>query len=292
MSDLALPTQQAPRQIITAAERYAARVQDLAAARQAVTEAQAGVEAAGAEDRLLLAAALDEGRADPGQPNREKAERALAAAERRRDAEELRERAAHDALLQAIGTHASQWSTRLQEAWRKLDTEAAQALDKFEQVEARRGEARAAALWLGEALVAPAGHLEDALRRPVARYQQPFSRVPDARNANATLAVGALLEGLREHVAATSSTLYAEGADERGAVRARQDALAELRQNPETAGLAARVELTNELTLEAALDIAAGRRDLEDALAEHRAEAAARREGRLQGSLPPAWRRD
>jgi hypothetical protein len=289
MSDLALPTEQAPRQIAAAAATYAERLADLRRAVAAEQSAQAGIEEARRLDVLALADARDAGsRKEPEREHERRAEAERDRASRSAQAEQLRFDRARDALLTAVSAHGGEWARRLERAWAKLDGDAAKALHRFQEIEAERAEVRSLALWVASLETAPAGHLEDALRRPVARYQQPFSQVPDARNANATLAVSSLVDGLHEHVAATSSTAYAAGADERAAVRAREDALAELRLNPQTAALATRVELTNELTLELALDVAAGRRDLEDALAQHHAEAAARREGRLQGSLPPA----
>lgn len=72
----------------------------------------------------------------------------------------------------------------------------------------------------------------------------------------------------------------------------KQDALAELRSNPDPsiARLALMVETTNELTIEQAIAVARGDLDLDRGLDEHRARVAARQEGRERESLPPAFR--
>jgi hypothetical protein len=170
----------------------------------------------------------------------------------------------------------------------KLDGEAAKALERFQQVEARRRETRATALWLADVQTAPGGSLEAALRRQPGRYVHVYSQIEDARNAGAMLPVAELVAGLRQFLDQTSSSSYAEGAEERASFRAREDALAAL-QATEPA-LAVRVSMTNELSLEQAIAISEGKLDLDAALDEHRARVAAGQEHRLEQSLPPAWR--
>lgn len=138
MSDLAFPTDSAPKAVTTAAATYAERLADLRRAVAAESSADAGIAEARKLDVLALADARDAGGKEPDREHERRAEAQLERASRSARAEKLRFDRARDALLAAVADHGAEWSRRLEAAWRKLDDEATKALDRYEEVEAQR----------------------------------------------------------------------------------------------------------------------------------------------------------
>ena len=185
-----------PRPIEEAAQRVAERDADVEVALEAVREAKAGLQAAEAEDRLVLAAALDEGRDDPGQPNRERAERALAEAERRLGAEELRAAAAREELKKTTEQNGEKWLKGVVSALTKAEKASVGALERLRDCEARRARLRGDVLWIETLL--------HSGQQPPGPMTMP-QNTPLVRNASGDrLQLSELLDGIGGFLAETS----------------------------------------------------------------------------------------
>src|SRR4051812_10197357 len=111
-----MPQTHMPDAIAEASGTLAARRADLVGLEQAVREAHAGLDAARAEDRAAYAAAMDQGRKDPGPKALERARAHLEDVERRRDGEQLRVQRAEAALRDALDAHRDEWAAELEQA--------------------------------------------------------------------------------------------------------------------------------------------------------------------------------
>jgi hypothetical protein len=146
MSDL--PTVAQPRAVASASRLLAERRADLADAERRVQESAAGIELARAEDRALLAAALDRGDPDPGTAREDEARLELEAAERRADAERPRVGRAQDEFDRTLHEQLDGWRAAIEKTIGKLDDQALEAVDVLARVEAERSDARGARVWL------------------------------------------------------------------------------------------------------------------------------------------------
>jgi hypothetical protein len=104
----------------------------------------------GRRSSRAYATARDQRKGDPGPARERQAAAHLADCERREAGEAMRLAAAEDALQEAIHEHVDEWPAEVAKRRAALDTEAERALDELEQVEARRSDVRALAVWLGE----------------------------------------------------------------------------------------------------------------------------------------------
>jgi hypothetical protein len=259
-----LPTAEAPAAIAAAVKTRAERAADLARAQGAVREARIAAETAVAEDRRAYAAARDARKGDPGPAHERAARERLADAERREAGEAMRLAAAEDALQSAIHEHVDDWAARIAKKWGALDREAERVLAELEEVEAKRTQLRQLGSWLAELQQSgdPA--------RPVPTVTDETA-LADGRSADAFLAAGQLRAALREHVAATSAQVFAQGAAARAEARRAELALGELRADPNPAVQAAAIYVgQDQLSFADALAIRDGQLELEEALEQAR----------------------
>ena len=270
-----LPTLEMPPALARAAQVRADRAADLTQAQQELRAARLAVETSIIEDRGDYASAMDAGRGDPGAVHEEAARREVLQAERREAGEALRLARADDDLAAAVTEHVDAWVAKVEKLWAKADGELLAALEKVEQVAAKRAEVLQVAAWL--AGVQQTGDLSARQRRV-----SDETGLRDASSSGARLRVPQLVQALREHVEATSAEAHQEGAATRAAARQRDERLAKLRTH-ERADVRAAVSLIDvgELTEEDAEAVLRGA-SLEDV------QELARRRRAAERPLP-AW---
>ena len=214
---LNVPAAAAPEAVSAALDVFEQRRQDYRRASQRVREAEAGVAEADRLDLLAMADARDAGRDDPLPVNRERARRAVEVARHDQEVEQLRLERAHDALVEAVATHAQAWAQAASTARAKADERALKALAALRAAEEERVELRRVGRWL-DGLAE--GRSFNYLARKGNAVVAADSAVPDASNAGAKLSASELMDALGAYVTATTERVD----EQRAAERAAQDA--------------------------------------------------------------------
>jgi len=195
-----LPEIAAPKAVRQALATLRQAEEDLLASQQAEREAEAAEQEAIVLDRQALADARTTGSEPPGRVHRERAEQALIEAVEIRAADELRVATAEQMLAKELDGQAEAWQKSIVTARDRADAEAVKRLDALREVEAQRSELRSAAAWLRRL---PEVGFDAATTRP----PKPVADVtsfPDPRSSGEVLRASAVLDVLRDYLAASS----------------------------------------------------------------------------------------